>query len=108
MKTTKVFYYGKYVVFGIIGLIAFTYLVMLLWNWLVPELFNGPVVNYWQTLGLLVLSKILFAGFSGGHGKHHDHPSNHWKKKYHRKMNGRYQEEEEDIKSKPENEETGT
>ena len=95
MKTTRVFYYGKFVVFGIIGLAAFTYLVMLLWNWLVPELFSGPLVNYWQTLGLLVLSKIIFAGFAGGHHKRHDRPGDHWKKKYHRKMNGLSKEQKE-------------
>jgi len=105
MKTTRVFYFGKFVVFGILGLAVFTYLVMLLWNWLVPELFSGPVVNYWQTLGLLVLSKIIFAGLSGGHRKRHDHPSDYWKKKYHRKMNCMSREQKEELKSKLEDKE---
>ena len=30
-----------------------------LWNWLVPELFNGPEINYWQSLGLFSLSQIM-------------------------------------------------
>jgi hypothetical protein len=42
--------------------------VQLLWNWLVPELFNGPLINYYQAFGLLILSRILFKGFFGGHG----------------------------------------
>jgi len=46
----------------------FGYVVMLLWNWLIPDLFNGPVIDFWQTLGLLLLSKILFGGFKGGGG----------------------------------------
>ena len=37
-----------------------------LWNWLVPELFRGPVISLGQTLGLLVLTRILFGGFRGG------------------------------------------
>ena len=37
--------------------------VMLLWNALVPELFRGPVLGFWQAAGLLVLSRILFGGF---------------------------------------------
>jgi hypothetical protein len=59
------------IVFG--GLFVFG--TMHLWNWLVPMLFKGPVINFWETLGLIVLSKILFGGFhsKGGHrwrGKH--------------------------------------
>ncbi|MCK4749266.1 MAG: hypothetical protein KAT15_19570 [Bacteroidales bacterium] len=96
MKTRRFFYFGKFVVFGILGLIAFTYLVMLLWNWLVPELFNGPVMTYWQTLGLLVLSKILFSGIGKGHKSHHSSRSygdpckdrDKWRRKFEEKMNG--------------------
>ncbi len=96
MKTGRFFYYGKFVLFGVAGLIAFTFAVMWLWNWLVPELFSGPVVTYWQTLGLLVLSKILFSGMGKGHsshhpGHHHPFPSKYgdkWKKKFEEKMNG--------------------
>lgn len=39
-----------------------------LWNWLLPELFGWPVVSFWQALGLLVLSRILFGGFGMGGG----------------------------------------
>lgn len=46
--------------------------VMLLWNWLMPELFGLPQITFWQSAGLLLLCKILFGGFgSGHHGKHH-------------------------------------
>lgn len=46
---------------------AVVWLVMLLWNWLMPALFVGArLIDYWQALGLLVLSKILFGG---GHGR---------------------------------------
>ena len=100
MKTRKCFYFGKFAVLGIVGLIAFTFVVMWLWNWLVPELFNGPLITYWQTLGLLLLSKILFSGIGG---KHHDHKYNHsgycrekWKKKFERKMNGKMDEKDEE------------
>lgn len=50
---------------------AFTFLVEALWNWLIPEIFGWHRITYWQALGLLVLSKILFGGFHGGrHGGH--------------------------------------
>ena len=55
---------------------------MTLWNWLVPELFNGPVLNYWQTLGLFILSKILLAGIAPKAGYHHKKDENKWRKKF--------------------------
>ena len=42
-------------------------LVMHLWNWLLPGLFGLHTIGFWQALGLLLLSRILFGGF-GGHG----------------------------------------
>jgi hypothetical protein len=36
--------------------------VMLLWNALVPELFGGPALTYWQAAGVLLLSHILLRG----------------------------------------------
>jgi 4-hydroxybenzoate polyprenyltransferase len=42
--------------------------VMSLWNWLLPELFGLQRVTFWQALGLLVLSRILFGGFGMGGG----------------------------------------
>ena len=93
MRTRRFFYYGKFGVLGIVGLAVFTLVVMLLWNWLVPELFKGPVINYWQTLGILVLSKIIFSGIGGkSHKKHHYRRSRHtreeWRRKFKEKMNG--------------------
>ena len=41
---------------------ALSFVVMLLWNSLVPELFHGPPLQFWQALGLLLLSRILFGG----------------------------------------------
>ena len=42
-------------------------LVKLLWNWLLPPLFGGPQVTFWQALGLLALCRILVGGV-GRHG----------------------------------------
>ena len=38
-----------------------------LWNWLLPPLFGLRTVTFWQALGILALSRILFGGF-GFHG----------------------------------------
>jgi len=45
---------------------VFGSIVMLLWNWLIPDLFNGPELSFMQALGILVLARILTGGM--GHG----------------------------------------
>jgi len=87
----------KVAAFGTLMVGVFTWGTMLLWNWLVPALFNGPVITYWQSLGLLVLSKILFSGFSkGGH-----HQGGHWRNHYWKqKWSGMSPEEREKFKQK--------
>jgi hypothetical protein len=43
--------------------------VMLLWNWLMPEIFGLPAVSFLQALGLTVLCHLLFKlGAGGGKG----------------------------------------
>jgi hypothetical protein len=42
-------------------------IVRQLWNWLLPTLFGWPRITFWQALGILALSRILFGG-SGFHG----------------------------------------
>jgi len=48
---------------GIVGLVTVG-----LWNLLMPAIFGLPAISFWQALGLLVLSRVLFGGFAGwGH-----------------------------------------
>jgi hypothetical protein len=52
-----------------IGITAFAAIggevVMHLWNWLLPGLFGWRLIGFWQAIGLLALSRILFGGFGG-------------------------------------------
>ena len=59
------------------GVFIFGSVVMLLWNNLLPALFGVGVITFWQAIGILVLSKILFGGFRGGHGHHRCHNHRH-------------------------------
>jgi hypothetical protein len=45
------------------------YVVMSLWNWLMPALFGWRLITFWQAVGILILSKILFGSFRGGPGR---------------------------------------
>ena len=51
--------------FAALFVAAAIFITQALWNWLMPTLFRLPVITLGQTLGLLVLSRILF-GFRGG------------------------------------------
>ncbi len=61
----------------VLGVAALGWVVMALWNWLLPNLFFGVrEIDYVQAMGVLLLSKILFGGFRGhcsGHHKWHQH-----------------------------------
>lgn len=52
---------------AIVGLaILFGFIILWLWNWLMPDLFGLTEITYWQAVGIFILSKILFGGFGGG------------------------------------------
>jgi hypothetical protein len=52
MKTNIV----KFVFGAIVALAGFSAAVMLLWNVLVPEMFELTAIGFWQALGLFVLA----------------------------------------------------
>ena len=58
--------------FALVGIALFItfggWVVMKLWNWLLPGLFGWHTITFWQALALLVLCRILFGhhGWRGG------------------------------------------
>ncbi len=58
------------IIFGIIAItglaILFGFVIMWLWNWLMPEIFGLTTINYWQAVGLFILFKVLLGGCGGG------------------------------------------
>ena len=68
------------VVLGVIGAalfaLVFGWLVMILWNWLMPVIFHLGVITYWQAFGIVILAKLIFGAVGGGRpgGRH-----NPWK-----------------------------
>lgn len=74
--------------------------VMLLWNAIIPSVFNGPVLTYWQAAGLLLLSKILFGAIGRGFGRRHHYPDEVWKRKLKAKYEAMTPVEKEKFRSK--------
>ena len=81
------------VALAVFGLL-FGYVVMLLWNALIPELFKGPELTFWQAVGLVVLSHILLRG---GGGWHHRNGWRHhrWRRRFEEKLAAMTPEERE-------------
>lgn len=52
-------------IFVPIAIFVFGEIVHLLWNWLMPSLFHLSAITFWQALGLMVLSWLLFGGLRG-------------------------------------------
>jgi hypothetical protein len=68
MKRYRVLKVLKIALFGALAVAVVSFLVMSLWNILMPAIFAVRPISFWQALGLLVLSKILFGGFRPGGG----------------------------------------
>ena len=69
IKKMKKFWIKKGLMFFTIFLAAvtaFTFIVMGLWNAILPAVLGVKAISFWQALGIMVLSKILFGGFGGG------------------------------------------
>jgi len=97
-KPFKVF---KFIIFGILGvgfMLGVIWGTMYLWNWLVPDLFNGPVINIWQTLGLLALSRIFFGRWGGG--CKHKNSNGPWKHYWKERWTNMSAEDREKFKQK--------
>jgi hypothetical protein len=60
------------VLLGIIGAgifaLVFGWLVMILWNWLMPAIFHLGTIGYWQAFGIIILAKLIFGASHGGRG----------------------------------------
>lgn len=80
----KLFKVVRFIIFAVLFLAIGGFITMGLWNWLIPLLFHGPELTFWQTVGLLILSKILFGGFGhrGGRRDWKREKCMHWKEKF--------------------------
>ncbi len=70
----------KVVVFLIIAIAGFGEAVLHLWNWLMPSLFGFHPITFWQAVGLLALSWVLFGGWRFG-GRSGSAYGRHWRRR---------------------------
>ncbi len=73
------------VALGVIGGVAVAalsgliigWLVMVLWNWLLPDLFGIKQIGYWQGFGLVLLARLLFGNINNDNKRHSMHGVDH-------------------------------
>lgn len=66
----------KFALMAVVAITVLSFVVMSLWNWLMPSVTGWHAITFWQALGLLILSKILFGGFHGRGGR-----NMHWRRR---------------------------
>ena len=70
--------------------LLFGLLVMVLWNWIMPEVFGLSPLTYWQSWGIVLLAHILFK--AGGHRdqNHHKSRDEEWKDRFRDRFKTRF------------------
>ena len=68
MKGKRVFRAFKIAIFVVAVVAILGFVVMHLWNSLMPAVFGIRLITYWQAVGLMILARLLFGGFRPGRG----------------------------------------
>lgn len=90
--------FGAITLFSALAFI-FSFIVMWLWNTIIPGITGWKMISFWEAAGLLLLSKILF-GMRGGrwHSGYWGH-GYFWRKKWDNKIRTLSPEERERLKA---------
>src|SRR5690349_2904493 len=75
------------------GIFLFGWIIMFLWNAILPDVSSLKPITFWQALGIFVLSKILFGFNKGWGGK----PG--WKNRMESRLHNMTPEEKEKFKA---------
>src|SRR5260370_33157526 len=93
MRNIRIVRALKIVLLVAIACAVFGFIVMSLWNWLMPALIGWRPITFWQALGLFILTKILFGGFRGGWGH-----GGHWRRRMMERWEQMTPEEREKVR----------
>jgi hypothetical protein len=99
-STPKIVHVLKFIVLGAIFFCFIGFAVQFLWNWLIPELFHGPLITFWQAIGLCLLGKLVFGWHGNGGGPWGMRAKQQWRRKMMEKMEHMSEEEREKLREK--------
>ena len=86
--------FAKFAFLFIVFAALLTFIVMSLWNMILPEVTGVKPISFWQALGLLILCKILFGGVHAGW----KHKKDQWNQRMFQKWQTMSPEEREKFK----------
>lgn len=88
---------------GVLFAFLFGWLVMLLWNWIMPPVFGLSAITFWQAWGLVILAHLLFkCGPShNDHHPFHKHP-HEWRDRFKCKLREHFNKRRENHEKKEE------
>ncbi len=98
MRTWWIGKMARGIIFAIIALAILSFVVMFLWNAVIPDLFRGPSLTFWQSAGLLLLSHILLRGWGPwrhGNGWRRER----WRRRFEEKLASMTPEEREKFRA---------
>ncbi len=103
----RAFFYRRKFIFIPFAIAAFlslvSFVVMTLWNYLLPGILHVGAITFWQAMGIFVLCKILFGFGKGGHNKWGGRGNPWMRHKMEEKFKGMSPEEKEAFKAKMSN-----
>ena len=82
---------------ALVATLVFGFVVMSLWNAILPAVLGVKAISFIQALGILLLSKILFGGF--GRGGFRRGPGQEWQQEMKEKWGAMSPEEREKFKA---------
>jgi hypothetical protein len=74
--------------------LLFGLLVMVLWNWIMPEVFGVKPLTYWQSWGIVLLAHILFKAGRWNHERRRPRDEE-WKDRFRDRFKKRYWDREQ-------------
>jgi hypothetical protein len=94
MKRHWIWYALKAAVFISLGFFLFGWLIMTVWNAVVPSWFSGPAITFSEALGIFILVRLLLWGISKGK----TNGRNYWRRKMEKHLSAMTPEEREKFK----------
>jgi hypothetical protein len=83
----------KIAVLMALALVAFGFISMHLWNYVMPAVFGLHAITFWQAVALLVLGRLIFGGFGPHRG------GMHWRQKMMERWEAMTPEEREKFRA---------
>ncbi len=84
--------------FGVLFVFVSGLAVMSLWNALIPTIFGLTTIGFWQAIGLMLLSRLLFGGIRPRRGDW-NHRRAEWKQKMSERWQDMTPEKREQLKA---------